>query len=282
VIADEEERSELERLLALALERYRARVHAFCWLSGEIHVAIQVSDTPLGRIVQSIASPYAQRIQRKRAQRGHLFAGAYRAILVDATEHLPSLVRHIHRAPIRAGLANSAEEYAWSGHRAYLGRAIVPWLTMETTLNRFARGQKRLAREAYRRFVEAEFPSEELARFESPQAHPQIVGSQAFIEEVLGRRPPPPPFESLDHVIESVARLLRVARKDILSSSRERRLSLARAVITWRATQSSIATLTEVARCLNRDPSTLSVAVRRYRALRPALFTPPGTDRRKG
>lgn len=279
IVADEDERSELERLVALSLERYRARVHAFCWLAHEIHLAVQISGVPLGRIIQSVASPYAQRIQHKRMQHGHLFGGAYRALLVDATEYLASLVRHVHRAPIRAGMVKIAEEYAWSGHRAYLGRSLVPWLTIDTTLNHFARGERTRAREAYRRFVDADVSETEIARFENPGSHPQIVGSQAFIESVLRRQPQPRPFASLDHVIDFVVRALRVAREDVLSMSRERRLSLARALITWHATRSGVATLTEVARYLNRDPSTLSVAVRRYRALQPALFTSPRGDR---
>jgi hypothetical protein len=176
-------------------------------------------------------------------------------------------------------MAKSAEQYTWSGHRAYLGRALVPWLTLDTTLNQFARGQRTRAREAYRRFVDADVSESEITRFENPRPHPQIVGSQAFIESVLGRHPQPRPFESLDHVIDFVIRTLRVVREDVLSMSRERRLSLARALITWHATRSGAATLTEVARYLNRDPSTLSVAVRRYRALRPALFTSPRSDR---
>jgi REP element-mobilizing transposase RayT len=279
IVIDEEDRNELERLVALCVERDRVRVHAFCWLAREIHLAMQISEVPLGRIIQSFASPHAQRIQRKRAQRGHLFAGAYRALLADAAEYLPSLVRHIHRAPIRAGVVKVAEQYPWSSHRAYLGRTIVPWLTVDTTLNHFARGQKVRAREAYRQFVDADVAATEIEHFEMSRPHRQIVGSQAFIESVLGRRPQARPFESLDHVIDSVVRTLRVAREDVLSMSRERKLSLARAVIAWQATRAGVATLTEVARYLNRDPSTLSVAIRRYRALRPALFTLPSSAR---
>lgn len=78
---------------------------------------------------------------------------------------------------------------------------------------------------------------------------------------------------SIDHLIDGVARILEVARADMLSASRRRRLSLARALVTWHATHSRIATLSEVARRLDRDPSTLLAAVERYRVQRPDLFT---------
>jgi hypothetical protein len=43
-------------------------------------------------------------------------------------------------------------------------------------------------------------------------------------------------------------------------------------LITWYATERGVATLAEVARRLERDPSTLFVGVERYRNLRPELF----------
>jgi hypothetical protein len=58
----------------------------------------------------------------------------------------------------------------------------------------------------------------------------------------------------------------------VFSRSRQRQLALARALIAWFATERRICTLSEVARRLRRDPSTLSVAISRYRELRPDLF----------
>jgi chromosomal replication initiation ATPase DnaA len=77
---------------------------------------------------------------------------------------------------------------------------------------------------------------------------------------------------SLDQVIETVSSKLGLERTEVLSRSRQRRLALARALITWYATERGIATLAEVARRLERDPSTLFVAVERYRTLRADLF----------
>ena len=77
---------------------------------------------------------------------------------------------------------------------------------------------------------------------------------------------------SLDQVIDTVSCTLGVERSEVLSRSRQRRLSLARALITWYATERGVATLAEVARRLERDPSTLFVGVERYRTLRPELF----------
>jgi len=63
-----------------------------------------------------------------------------------------------------------------------------------------------------------------------------------------------------------------VERDLVLSNSRQREFTLVRALIAWYATERGVATLSEVARCLRRDPSTLSMAISRYRARRPELF----------
>src|SRR5258705_2173874 len=129
VMADDEDRQELERLVALAVERHRARVHAFCWLPRELRLIVQLSRSPLGRFVQSFASPYARRIQQKRAQQGHLFAGTYRALIVDSQGELARLVRHVHRSPLQADASARFAGYRWSWHRSYLGVTALPGLT---------------------------------------------------------------------------------------------------------------------------------------------------------
>jgi DnaA-like protein len=78
--------------------------------------------------------------------------------------------------------------------------------------------------------------------------------------------------DSLNQVIDTVCDTLGLERNEVLSRSRHRRLSLARALITWYATERGIATLAEVGRRLDRDPSMLFVGMERYRMLRPELF----------
>lgn len=64
-------------------------------------------------------------------RRGHLFQGRYRALLVDGDSYLLELIRYIHLNLLRAGLVGEPLEYPWSGHRAYVGAEVLPWLTTE-------------------------------------------------------------------------------------------------------------------------------------------------------
>ncbi len=275
IFYDTEDRYEFSRLVAHALRRSRAHMHAYCWMANHVRFAVQISDVPLGRLVQRIAAPHSRRIHRKLRRSGHLFERSYRALLIDADKYLPGLVRHIHLTAVRSGLVADAADYAWSGHRAYLKLAKVPWLTTNVVLKMLGRRAGNPI-EAYRKFVRDADEREDIACFEHRSTQePRVLGDERFISSLALRSRPRlrKKVGSIDQLIDGVARFLEVSRADMLSASRRRRLSLARALVTWHAIHNRMATLSEMARRLDRDPSTLLVGVERYRVHRPDLFT---------
>src|SRR5690606_32781649 len=76
----------------------------------------------------------------------------YRGIQVDGEASMLELVRHIHLAPVKSGLAPHPAAYGWSSHRAYLGLEDVPWLTTGRVLGAFA--GERDCRQAFAAFVQ--------------------------------------------------------------------------------------------------------------------------------
>ncbi len=266
------------RLTALSLKRARAHLHAFCWLAQRAEFAVQVSDLPVCRFVHFLTSHYANRLRRKYRRSGRCFASRYRALLVDHDRYLPELVRYIHRAPVRAALVHDAARHPWSSHRAYLGDTRLSWLTTNAALA-LIEVPGGTPHERYRIFAQQRDDRAAVHRFE--HGHPddsRIAGDDAFIATLQEGSDLPRTDDALAALIESVATSQRVAITELFSLSRRRRVVLARALITWQATQSGASTLTEVATHLRRSPSTLWAAVERYRAQRPELFTPPDDD----
>ncbi|HEU4601450.1 MAG TPA: transposase, partial [Steroidobacteraceae bacterium] len=49
------DRQLMSELFAEVTERFGARLHAYCYMTNHIHVLIQVSDAPLGRIILRVA-----------------------------------------------------------------------------------------------------------------------------------------------------------------------------------------------------------------------------------
>jgi Transposase IS200 like len=107
-------------------------------MTNHLHLAIQVGEVPLSWSMQNVAFRYTRWVNRREGRMGHLFQGRYKAILVEQDRYLLELVRYIHLNPVRAGLVEVPEAYSWSGHRAYVGKEVIPWLTTEWVLGQFS------------------------------------------------------------------------------------------------------------------------------------------------
>ena len=259
----------LDALVAETLERFNARVHAYCWMSNHLHLALQVADTPLGPIVRRIAGVYARRIQRRLPTTGHLFERRYRSVLVDADAHLLRLVRYIHLNPLRAGLVADPAEYPWSGHRAYLGLASVPWLTTDFTL-RLLGSHRARARLAYSRLIAAGGGPDDSALFtRGMPADTRVLGDDGFLARVTAIRARTRASNSsrptLEQLIAATAEESGCTPEAMASTSKARAATDARCLVAQRALTAGIASLSEVARRLNRSHSSLIEALQRRR-----------------
>jgi putative transposase len=259
-----------ERLLATALRRTGARLHAYCWTPDAIHIALQIDSVSVGRFMQGITSRYARSIHERAAESGHFFRQRYKAILIDPDAYLLKLVRYIHHLPVIEGLSGDPGAYAFTSHGSYLGANDTPWLTTRTAL-RMMNGCDQNSE--YAEFMSQSPLPEECEQFEHGSKHDaRIVASPEFLENLPRHLRVYRSKLTLEQIIQTVTCRLGVDREHVLSNSRQREVTLARALIAWYATERRVATLSEVARYLRRDPSTLSVAVSRYRLCRPELF----------
>ncbi len=109
------------RRLAVYRARYAVTLHAYCLMPNHVHLVLGTAALPLDRFMQCLQQSYTQRFNRRYAQVGHVFQGRYKAFPCATDEYLVTLVRYVHLNPVRAGLAAHAEDYPYSGHRAYLG-----------------------------------------------------------------------------------------------------------------------------------------------------------------
>ncbi len=265
--------SEFAALVARHLAACHIRLLAFCWVTDAAHFALQVSSVPLGRFVQRIAGQHAQRTNRRAGLRGHVFRQRYRAVVLTEPQ-LPLVVSHLHLMPVRLGLAADPAEYLWSSHRSYLGWQALSWVTTEPVLHGLESSAWGGA-DRYRRFMQDEI-EQRAARVAARGAPSPADEEQEFWRVLMpAKRAAAHDIAALEGLIDSVAARLNVGREELESRSRRRVLSLGRAAIAWHAMQSGIARLSDVARRLDRHPSTLSVGIERYRLQRPDLFDEP-------
>jgi putative transposase len=251
-------------LIQEGIERFGHRIHAFCLMRNHVHLAIQVGNISLSRILQNLSFRYARWVNRRQSRTGHLFQGRYRAIVVDADVYLKELTRYIHLNPVRAGVVDDPRDYAWSGHRGYLGVEAIPWLTTEWVLSQFS---ERLGagRKAYERFaLDQKEGAHQEEYHRGSEADSRILGDDTFIDQVLRReKVPRRPRVTADRVVKEICRLYSIKEEALRGRSQERQLSEARGLAAWIVMELGVCTLGELASLTGRDVTTLSAAIRR-------------------
>ncbi len=262
----QDDRYHLYLLLHEGISRYGHRVHAFCCMSNHVHLAVQVADTPLARIMQNLAFRYTRWVNRRQGQTGHLFQGRYKAILVDRDAYLLALTRYIHLNPVRAGLVREPAAYRWSGHRAYLGKATLPWLTTDGVLSQFS-AHRGHARRRYQRFVAEGKREGHREEFHTGSSPKQLLGDDKFVERALkraGQRVGPK--VNLERIIKWVCRDYKLKENDLRAAGKFRNAAEARAVIAFVVREAPQLTLASLGARMQRDSTTLSASIQRLLA----------------
>lgn len=138
IFNSDEDRRHFTRVVADATAACRVTVYGYCWLNTEARLAAAMADAQVSHFAQTIADGHVRRLDREVALTGSHFEQKYRGVVVDGQTALLDLVRHIHLAPLKAGLADDPASYPWSSHRVYLGMEAAPWLATDPLLQYFA------------------------------------------------------------------------------------------------------------------------------------------------
>jgi len=118
IFATDETKAAFEHCLFEACARSEWLLHAFVVMRNHYHLALE---TPAGNLVagmQWLQATFANRFNRLRGERGHLFQGRYKALLVEEGEPLALVSHYIHLNPVRAGIL-SADQLVHYRHSSY-------------------------------------------------------------------------------------------------------------------------------------------------------------------
>ncbi|HBR18277.1 MAG TPA: transposase [Deltaproteobacteria bacterium] len=262
IFANEEDRYRFYLFLQEGVEKFGHRIHAFCLMDNHVHLAIQVGDKPLSRIMQNLCFRYTQWINSKQKKVGHLFQGRYKAIVVDAESYLAELVRYIHLNPVRAKIIKAPEDYRWSGHRAYMRQETLPWLTTEWVLSLFSQ-RLNTARGKYAEFINEGKQDGHRQEFHKG-TEGRILGDDTFIDKVLRNiEQREKKSATIDAIITEVGNLYGLTEKEIVSGGKQRYPSEARGLIAYIVREINGLSLADLGKRMKRDASSLSHAVER-------------------
>lgn len=96
-------------------------IYAYCLMTNHAHLFIKEKNAgDIIKIMSKILSQYAGWFNRKYLRRGALFGDRYKSEAIEDDRYLFSLVRYIHRNPLKAGMISKLEEYEWSSYNDYI------------------------------------------------------------------------------------------------------------------------------------------------------------------
>jgi len=251
-------------LIQEGIEKFGHKVHAYCLLPNTLQLVIEVGEVPLSRIMQQLGFRYTRWFNDWHSQAGHLFQGRYKAILINPEDYLLELVREVHLAPVRTGLASAPMNYPWSSHLAYCGREKVPWLSTERSyLSIEENGIRALMKfHAYVNEGSAEEARIDFSR--GSEYDPRVLGDDEFVRGVMKlSRQKYQPRINPEKVLRIVLERYKLTEEELAAPGKNRFNSEARAYLAWLYLETGCDTMTALGERLGRDVSSLSSAVRR-------------------
>ena len=93
-----------ERCLWGACQKSGWVLHAYVLMRNHYHLALETPEGNLGVGMQWLQGTFANRFNKLRGERGHLFQGRYKSLLVERGEALGQVCHYIHLNPVRAGV----------------------------------------------------------------------------------------------------------------------------------------------------------------------------------
>jgi len=206
IFLDDDDRRAFLKTLEEAAEKAAWQIHAFVLMGNHFHLVVETPQPTLVSGMKWFLGTYTLRFNARHRQRGHLFAGRYKSLLVDGSDdfYLRVVCDYVHLNPLRAGLigveegGKTLEEYPWSSYPQYLKPSEERWKPMSVERLLGEHGIQRDDRRGRMEFRERmEQRCRESGKHEEESLWENIrkgwkFGAKSFLErlgEVIAKRP---------------------------------------------------------------------------------------------
>jgi putative transposase len=100
---------------------YEVDILAYCLMTNHVHlIAVPETDDGLQRVLKPLHMRHAQKINRDRGWKGHLWQGRFFSSPLGEA-YLWAAIRYVEQNPVRAKMVVKAEDYPWSSAVAHCG-----------------------------------------------------------------------------------------------------------------------------------------------------------------
>jgi putative transposase len=161
---DDTDRRALLDALREAAREHGVAVHAYTLADNHLHLlATPATDEALSLTMQALGRRYVAGFNRRHARQGGLWAGRYRATILDPAQYLLDGMVFIEQHGLRSGVVQRVEDDVWSSGPHHLGLCTDPLVADHAGF--WALGNTPFEREAaWRRRLEAGLSSAQVAQ----------------------------------------------------------------------------------------------------------------------
>jgi len=128
---------------------------AYCLMPNHFHLLVrQKTRSGITNLMQCLITSYVIYFNKKYNRVGTLFAGRFKAAMVESDPYLLHLSRYIHLNPV--GIDKDFRSYDFSSYQDYLNRRRTEWVNSQEILGYFASAKRAGIKDynSYETFVE--------------------------------------------------------------------------------------------------------------------------------
>ncbi len=152
IVADDLDRIDLIRRLAVACSTFEWACFAYCVLDTHAHLILRTREPNLGTGMRTLLGGHARAFNSRHNVDGHVFRRPYYSRRVLTEEHLYASAMYVVLNPVAAGLCAHPSDWAWCSYRqTAFGE---PGLVSDDAVLRCFGSDEQHARGAYRRAVD--------------------------------------------------------------------------------------------------------------------------------
>jgi len=121
----------------LTLRRYKKRygflLYGFCLMPNHIHMVGEPREVKnLAKFMQGLLRSYTAYFNKRYKKVGHLWQGRFKSKIIVKDNYLIDCIHYIELNPVRADMAKTTGDYAWSSYRErILDKKTQGWLLDE-------------------------------------------------------------------------------------------------------------------------------------------------------
>ncbi|TAK96969.1 MAG: transposase [Aquabacterium sp.] len=127
---DEQDGLAILETLKDASRQHGLSIHAYCLAPDHLHLlATPSTDEALSLVMQALGRRYVAAYNRRHGRQGGLWAGRYRATVLDPAQYLLDAMVFVESHAWRAGQVSRVEDDRWSSVRHHLGIKTDPLIS---------------------------------------------------------------------------------------------------------------------------------------------------------